>query len=153
MVKYSNNLIHVKKTGHTCFKKALFCASFNEVESLLMFVVKIFECVKEHNFAKFEDRKGIVNPNLTKKWIPSGIVFRRNLKKSSLYLQCLYCSVFLDNSHLLLNRQTNHLKEQCNRSFYKLVCLCKRNNQSAQFNFILVTTSKLFFISCSQSPA
>ena len=123
------------------------------LKAFLVFVVNIFERVKEHKSLKFQDRKGIVKLNLTKKWIPSGIVFRRNLKKSSSYLQCLYCSVFLDNSHLLLNRQTNHLKEQCNRSFYKLVCLCKRNNQSAQFNFILVTTSKLFFISCSQSPA
>ena len=123
------------------------------LKAFLMFVVNIFERVKEHNSLKFQDRKGIVNLNFTKKWIPSGIVFRRNLKKSSLYLQCLYSSVFLDNSHLLLNRQTNHLKEQCNRSFYKLVCLYKKNNQSPQFNFISVTTSKLFFISCSQLSA
>ena len=36
------------------------------LKALLMFVVKIFERVKEHNFVKFEDRKGIVNPTLLK---------------------------------------------------------------------------------------
>ena len=53
----------------------------------MMFVVKIFERVKEHNFVKFEDHKGIVKRDFTKKWIPSGIVFRRNLKKSSENIQ------------------------------------------------------------------
>ena len=32
-----------------------------------MFVVKIFERVKKHNFVKFKDRKDIVNPNFTEK--------------------------------------------------------------------------------------
>ena len=57
------------------------------LKALLMFVVKIFERAKERNFVKFEDRKGIVKPDFTKKWIPSGVVLRRNLKKSSENMQ------------------------------------------------------------------
>ena len=100
--------------------KKLCCVHLlTRLKALLMFVVKIFARVQEHNFVKFENRKGIVNHNFSKQWIPSGIVFRRNLKISSLYLRCLYCSVFLDSSHLLYDHQTNHLKEQCNRWFYQ----------------------------------
>ena len=51
------------------------------LKALLMFVLKIFERVKEHNFVKLDDRKEIVKPDFIKKWIPSGIVsgeFLRN---------------------------------------------------------------------------
>ena len=136
-------------------KKLCYVHLLTRLKALLMFVVKNLERVKEHNFVKFEDRKGIVNPNFTEKWIPSGIVFRKILRNQVCTFNAFIVLFFLTIPTYYIIVKRIIWKSSVIVHFINYFIFLRRitSYQSPQFNFISVTTSKLFFILCSQFPA